>query len=170
MSVQNFCRTCRKKTDHDKRVYPIRVAGLLLVLKSKGVHVTHNFDGTHETLSLVSIIGHEFYFDETVATSDVCHDGLRTSNFNQVLKELCSGIATEIDFQIFSQNSPRYQATEQSFAAYFRQNYPGPDTIFYIPDWHSPRLFESEVAAIREAAAMEGIGHSVSDSRKGGDE
>ncbi len=35
------------------------------------------------------------------------------------------------------------------FADYFRNNYPGPDTIIHDPDWHAPRLF---AAATRKVA------------------
>lgn len=37
---------------------------------------------------------------------------------------------------------------EAAFAAYFRQNYPGPDTVIYNPDWHAPKLFHAAVDAI----------------------
>lgn len=37
------------------------------------------------------------------------------------------------------------------FMEYFRQNYPGPDTIIHKPDWHSPRIFRAAMDAHRRA-------------------
>ena len=39
-------------------------------------------------------------------------------------------------------------AANAQFAAYFRKNYPGPDTIIHNPDWHAPRIFRAALAAI----------------------
>lgn len=38
-----------------------------------------------------------------------------------------------------------------AFAAYFRKNYPGPDTIISNPDWHAPRLYRAALDAHRRA-------------------
>lgn len=37
------------------------------------------------------------------------------------------------------------------FAAWFRRNYPGPDTIIYDPDWHAPRILAAARAALTAA-------------------
>lgn len=45
------------------------------------------------------------------------------------------------------------EAAQERFAAWFRKNYPGPDTIIHKPDWHAPRILE---AAARALEAWEG--------------
>lgn len=40
----------------------------------------------------------------------------------------------------------------EAFAAYFRKNYPGPDTIIGNPDWHAPRLYRAALDAHRRAS------------------
>lgn len=37
----------------------------------------------------------------------------------------------------------------ERFAAWFRANYPGPDTIIHKPDWHAPRIFRAAIAALK---------------------
>lgn len=36
-----------------------------------------------------------------------------------------------------------------TFAQWFRKNYPGPDTIIHKPDWHSPRIFRAVKHAMK---------------------
>ena len=34
------------------------------------------------------------------------------------------------------------------FEDYFRNNYPGPDTIIFNPDWHAPKIFRAAIHAL----------------------
>ena len=43
---------------------------------------------------------------------------------------------------------------ETMFADYFRRNYPGPDTIIGKPDWHSPKIFQAALHALRSVDAL----------------
>lgn len=45
---------------------------------------------------------------------------------------------------------------EAEFAAWFRKNYPGPDTVIHDPDWHAPRIYRAALAADRD----KGAGHA----------
>ena len=40
----------------------------------------------------------------------------------------------------------------EKFKAYFRKNYPGPDTIIHNPDWHAPKIFNAVLSALERAA------------------
>lgn len=37
-----------------------------------------------------------------------------------------------------------------AFAEWFRENYPGPDTIIHDPDWHAPRIFRAVIRALKQ--------------------
>lgn len=37
--------------------------------------------------------------------------------------------------------------TPDAFMEYFRQNYPGPDTIICKPDWHAPKIYRAAISA-----------------------
>ena len=37
------------------------------------------------------------------------------------------------------------------FSEYFRQNYPGPNTVIGNPNWHAPKIFRAAVWAISQA-------------------
>ena len=44
------------------------------------------------------------------------------------------------------------QDTEaERFAEWFRQNYPGPDTIIGRPDWHAPKIYRAATHELRKA-------------------
>ena len=43
------------------------------------------------------------------------------------------------------------QDTEaERFAEWFRQNYPGPDTIIGRPDWHAPKIYRAATHELRK--------------------
>ena len=44
-----------------------------------------------------------------------------------------------------------------AFAAYFRKNYPGPDTIIGNPDWHAPRIYCAAMDAHRRATTADDL-------------
>lgn len=47
---------------------------------------------------------------------------------------------------------------QDAFGVYFRQNYPGPDTVIHDPDWHAPRIFRAathRLKALIESQAAE---------------
>lgn len=56
--------------------------------------------------------------------------------------------------------------TPEGFLNYFRQNYPGPNTVICSPDWHAPRIYraalhfsgkDNRIAELeRDLAGMEG--------------
>jgi hypothetical protein len=37
------------------------------------------------------------------------------------------------------------------FSEYFRQNYPGPNTIIHNPNWHAPKIFRAAQWALKQA-------------------
>jgi len=38
----------------------------------------------------------------------------------------------------------------ERFADWFRQNYPGPDTIIGRPDWHAPKIYRAATHELRK--------------------
>ncbi|WP_104019083.1 hypothetical protein [Roseovarius nitratireducens] len=40
---------------------------------------------------------------------------------------------------------------QERFADWFRQNYPGPDTIIHKPDWHAPKIFRAALHCIPQS-------------------
>lgn len=49
----------------------------------------------------------------------------------------------------FRQRHPAaFEAAQESFARWFRQNYPGPDTVIMKPDWHSSSIFRAALRVL----------------------
>ena len=41
---------------------------------------------------------------------------------------------------------------QDRFASWFRQNYPGPDTVIHDPDWHAPKIFRAALLSVQRSA------------------
>lgn len=48
-------------------------------------------------------------------------------------------------------NADKEKLASELFARYFRENYPGPDTIINRPDWHSPKIFRAVLSSLQES-------------------
>lgn len=41
---------------------------------------------------------------------------------------------------------------QERFAQWFRENYPGPNTVIHDPDWHAPKIFRAALLSVHRYA------------------
>lgn len=41
---------------------------------------------------------------------------------------------------------------QDRFALWFRENYPGPNTVIHDPDWHAPKIFRAALLSVQRSA------------------